>query len=236
MSSSSSQALPDDIDVPAFLEALPGKLGLGAPLRAAVADTMIAALEEIKACIEGKLPKASEPDWSIISTITLFAEGSRSFLQVHELAKTFGDEKLVKKVEYMGHVKSFVVPYAQFKVWHATHTTRQSQVLDAAVVKIVRVLLSTKPHFDAFIAVGGCAAISTPSDKVKVLDDVTDLNLKECTDDFQSIIDSLCTQWMEDMTSLGKAVASWMPGGWQAKKDSILEDMEVLFFSDDDVP
>ena len=71
---------------------------------------------------------------------------------------------------------------------------------------------------------------SSASDKLKVLGNITDLNLKACTDDFQSIIDSFCTQWMEDLESLGKAVASWMPGGWQAKKDSILEDMEVLFF------
>ena len=191
---------------------------------------MNAALEEMKICIEGKLPKTSEPDWHIISTISLFAEGHRSFLQVHELAKTFGDEKLVKKVEYVGHIKSFVVPYAQFKVWHAAHTTRHSQVLDADVVKMVRVLLSAKPYFDAFITVGGGAAMSTPSDKLKVLDDVTDLNLKACADDFQSIIESLSTQWMEDLESLGTAVASWIPGGWQAKKDSILEDMEVLFF------
>ena len=56
------------------------------------------------------------------------------------------------------------------------------------------------------------------------------MKLEECTADFQSIIGSLCTQWMEDLESLGKAVVSWMPGGWQAKKDKILEDMEVLFF------
>ena len=234
MSSSSSQALAEDIDVRAFLEALPRKLGLSAPLQAAVAEVMFAALEEIKTCIEGKLPsleeKGMEPDWSIISTITLFAEGKRIFVQAHQLAKTFGDEKLVKKVEYMGHIKSFVVPYAQFKVWHATHTTRQSQVMNAEVVEIVRMLLSAKPHFDAFLALGGHAAISTPSDKLNVLDNITALNLKAFTDDFQSIIESLCIQWMEDLENLGNAVASWMPGGWQAKKNLILEDMEVLFF------
>ena len=220
---------------PEYMRELVVMLSLDAPLQAAQKKSLTEGLTNLRQICEEKLPRQTihidlEKVASLEKSIDI---ATTTKLLSH--ARALEDEMTVKQINFLLVTQSFVVPMARIQMWLDAHATRAEQVMTDTIAPLVSRLRVVIPAAQSCVDSGGHSvckpffndfADSDPR-HINVLDGITDMDLKSALDDGKSLLARLVTQWQQDTQELGNTIASWVPAGWQMKKDSIMQEPEV---------
>lgn len=214
-----------------FFKSFAKELSLDDAFKRAAKDDLLAGLNGIKEKVGPKLPPTvAADDWQSVASIT---EEDLSFASMSKLtahAEALGEQEVVRQLQFLNQLQFLILPLAKCKSFLTANETRAAQTVKPAISAPIALVRSALPGVTTYLTKGGRRTMQPENedgDFVEVLAGLTDADLQVLSDDAHRVVQTLTSQWASDVTEICAMINAWVPQGWQAKKDTLLDDREV---------
>ena len=135
-----------------------------------------------------------------------------------------------KHLEFLFHLDKLLPALAQLQTFLIANPSRSQQTASPDIVKPIIALRRCNAEVKAFIERGNANVMSEGEETHCVLFGTVKLDIVALSSLAETLMTQLAHQWGKDLAELSSAMHAWIPAGWEAVKDTILQHPEVICF------
>lgn len=148
-------------------------------------------------------------------------------IEMTSLAQRMQAGCVTKQCKHLGHLRRLLPPLAGALVFLGEHAQRSQQICAQPFAAIIASLLGMIPEIERQISCDASADAVNNNDTVDGIPEVFKISLAPLLEEAKRVTQAICTQWKSDIDDLSLAINGWIPSGWQAHRDTLLEHQEV---------